>query len=191
MNLEFDEATHTYTLDGKVIPSVTQILSIANDFSFVNKDVLERASKFGTAVHKATELYDDGILKEHALDTALVPYLNGWKKFLSDTKFEILESETRVYSKHGYAGTFDRLGLLANKLTLLDIKTSTTVVRSTALQLAAYKTACEEMHQKQIQQLIAVQLTPDNYNIKIYDDPTDFLTFRNFLSVYKWSHKND
>ena len=191
MKLKFDEPTHTYTLDGKVIPSVTQILSIANDFSFVNKDVLDRACKFGTAVHKTTELYDADELNEESLDLALAPYLEGWKKFLSDTKFQVTYSETQVYSKQGYAGTFDRIGLLANKITLLDIKTSTTVARSTGLQLAAYKNAWKEMHDIQIDQLISVQLTLNNYKIQIYDDPTDFLTFRNFLAVYQWSHKND
>ena len=190
MKLKFDEDTHTYTLDDKVIPSVTQILSIVNDFSHVSTDLLYRASKFGTAVHKATELYDDNELNEETLDLALVSHLDGWKKFLSDTKFEVLESETRVYSEQGYAGTFDRLGKLANKLTLLDIKTSTTVARSTSLQLAAYKQAYEEMTGEHIEQLISVQLKPGNYSIKIYDDPTDFLTFRNFLSVYQWSHQN-
>jgi len=191
MNLAFDEATHTYSLDGKVVPSVTQILNIANDFGFVNKDVLDRASKFGTAVHKATELYDACDLNEATLDIALLPYLDAWKMFLSNTNFRVISSEARVYSKHGYAGTFDRLGYLNGRLTLLDIKTSTTVARSTSLQLAAYEQAYKEMHDMQIEQLISVQLKPCAYTIRHHDDRTDFLTFLNFLNVYKWSHKND
>jgi len=191
MNLAFDEATHTYSLDGKVVPSVTQILNIANDFGFVNKDVLDRASKFGTAVHKMTELYDACDLNEATLDIALLPYLDAWKMFLSNTNFRVISSEARVYSKHGYAGTFDRLGYLDGRLTLLDIKTSTTVARSTSLQLAAYEQAYKEMHDMQIEQLISVQLKPCAYTIRHHDDRTDFLTFLNFLNVYKWSHKND
>jgi len=191
MNLAFDEATHTYSLDGKVVPSVTQILNIANDFGFVNKDVLDRASKFGTAVHKMTELYDACDLNEATLDIALLPYLDAWKMFLSNTNFRVISSEARVYSKHGYAGTFDRLGYLNGRLTLLDIKTSTTVARSTSLQLAAYEQAYKEMHDMQIEQLISVQLKPCAYTIRHHDDRTDFLTFLNFLNVYKWSHKND
>ena len=191
MNLAFDEATHIYSLDGKVVPSVTQILNIANDFGFVNKDVLDRASKFGTAVHKATELYDACDLNEATLDIALLPYLDAWKMFLSNTNFRVISSEARVYSKHGYAGTFDRLGYLDGRLTLLDIKTSTTVARSTSLQLAAYEQAYKEMHDMQIEQLISVQLKPCAYTIRHHDDRTDFLTFLNFLNVYKWSHKND
>jgi len=125
------------------------------------------------------------------LDKELIPYLNGWKKFLSDTKFDILLSETQVYSKQGYAGTFDRVGLLANKLTLVDIKTSTTVARSTGLQLAAYNQALKENQDMEAEQLISVQLTPDNYKIKVFEYPLNFLTFRNFLCVYNWSIKND
>ena len=190
MNLAFDEDTHTYSVNGKVIPSVTQILNIANDFGFVNKELLDRASRFGKAVHKATELYDACELNEAILDENLLPYLDGWKLFLSDTNFRVISSEGRVYSKHGYAGTYDRLGYLDGRLTLLDIKTSTTVARSTSLQLAAYEQAYKEMHDLEIEQLISVQLKPGAYSIIHYGDRTDFLTFLNFLNVYKWSHKN-
>jgi hypothetical protein len=191
MTLLFDTLTHTYRLDGQVIPSVTQVLSIANDFSFVDKALLGRAAQFGTAVHRMTELYDASELNESTLDVSLLPYLDAWKMFLNNTRFTTVESESLVYSKHGYAGTFDRIGYLDKKLTLVDIKTSATVARSTALQTAAYGHAWTEQKGQPIEQRVSVQLRPCQYAIRAYEDRTDFLTFLNFLNVYKWSHKHD
>ncbi len=185
--ITFDAKTHTYKLDGVVVPSVTQILGLANLYEFIDKKLLKRAADFGTAVHKATELYDEGRLNESNLDVALVPYLNGWKKFLNDTKFHVDLAEKLVYSHHGYAGTFDRMGVLDSKNTLLDIKTSTVVPKTTALQLAAYQGAWEEMGGNPVDQLMCVQLKPDSYSIKVYNNPKDYFTFLTFLSVYKWS----
>ena len=186
MQIEFNAEQHQYTVDGKLFPSVTQVLKIANEFDQIDKQTLTKAAKFGTAVHKMTELYDLGILDMDTVAVVLIPYLEGWKKFLSDTNFKPVEIECRIASKLGYAGTFDRLGYLDNKLTLVDIKTGSIVQRSTALQLAAYKHAYEELYKKTIQQRIAIQLKPCSYVIKPYSNPTDFLTFMNFLTVYKW-----
>lgn len=54
--LEFDEETHTYTLEGKVLPSVTTLL---NDGSYNNVDpeILKKACDRGTTIHKEIELY--------------------------------------------------------------------------------------------------------------------------------------
>jgi ATP-dependent exoDNAse (exonuclease V) beta subunit len=186
MQIEFNAEEHQYTVDGILFPSVTQVLKIANEFDKIDKQTLSKAAKFGTAVHKMTELYDLGVLNMETVAVVLLPYLDGWKKFLSDTNFKPLEIECRIASKLGYAGTFDRLGYLDNKLTLVDIKTGSTLQRSTALQLAAYKHAYEEIYKKKIQQRIAIQLKPCSYVLKLYSNPTDFLTFINFLTVYKW-----
>lgn len=187
MTMVFDEVTHTYVLDGKFLPSVTQILSIADLYSRVDKNLMARASKFGNAVHRATELHDAGTLDMATMNVALAPYLDGWKRFLTETGFTGLKSETVVYSaNHGYAGRFDRLGVMTGKLTLLDIKTTTTVPKTTKLQLAAYANAYEEMHDNKIEQRISVQLKPCAYSIRPYNDPLDFLIFRNFITVYQW-----
>lgn len=191
MQIEFNEDKHEYVVDGKLFPSVTTVLKIANEFGKIDKQTLTKAAKFGTAVHKMTELYDLGVLNMETVAVVLTPYLEGWKKFLADTNFKPVEIECRIASKLGYAGTFDRLGYLDDKLTLIDIKTGTTVQRSTALQTAAYAHAYEEIHKKKIQQRIALQLKPCSYVIKPYSNPTDFLTFMNFLTVYKWvNHGN-
>lgn len=54
-DIAFDEETHTYSIDGNTVPSVTQLLG--NNYQNVNKYVLERASKRGIAIHEEIELF--------------------------------------------------------------------------------------------------------------------------------------
>lgn len=57
--LEYFDDTHTYLVDGIVVPSITQILKIKfkNKYSGVNERVLNRASEKGTQVHEAIERF--------------------------------------------------------------------------------------------------------------------------------------
>lgn len=189
LKIDFKSDSHEYFINGKKVPSVTQVLSLAGEFKYVNKDVLERAAKFGTAVHKATELYDQNNLNLDNLDPALMPYLQAWKKFLNETNFKILEIEKIVGSNRmGYAGTIDRIGYIGDDLTLLDIKTTTTIARTVPLQLGAYAAAWNENNPNFIKKRICVQLKPLKYIIKPYTNILDYQMFCNFLTVYKWSN---
>ena len=107
--LEFNEERHEYRLDGKIVPSVTQILRPLMDFSGIPPDVLEHKRQIGTAVHKAIELDLLGELDETSVAPALAPYFGAWRDFKSE--FGVKDGTTteyRVCSKiHGYAGTVD------------------------------------------------------------------------------------
>src|SRR5260370_1277008 len=94
--LTFDVATHTYRYGGKVVPSVTTVLRPIDNFDRVDPELLERARRFGSHVHSATDLFDRGILDEDELDPGLVPHLNGYKLFLSETGFQVTHSEQQV-----------------------------------------------------------------------------------------------
>ena len=54
----FDEATHTYLVDGEEVPSVTTILQPLSmrSYSAVNPSVLEYARNRGKAIHEAVEM---------------------------------------------------------------------------------------------------------------------------------------
>ena len=147
-DLTFDEATHTYRIHGKVVPGVTTILKPLTDFSFVKPEALEAASLFGTAVHKACELDDLDFLDEEALDPALAPYLQAWRKFSTDYRAAWTAIEERVYSPtHDYAGTLDRFGKVVlpgtftPKDAVVDIKSGVALYPAVGPQLAAYKNA--------------------------------------------------
>src|SRR3990167_5379876 len=94
-------------------PRVTTILSKAGliSFSYLNPNVLKNAQKFGTAVHKTTELWDNGTLDISKLSAPLFPYLAVWQKFRADYKIqEFIAIEKKVISeKWQYQGTLDRV----------------------------------------------------------------------------------
>jgi hypothetical protein len=126
-DLNFDPATHTYTVGGVVVPSVTRILRPLTDFSHVPPDVLARAAAFGTAVHRMIYLEEGGDLDEEALDPILRPWLNAWRKWRTETKLRVLERERPVYKPlMQYAGTMDMLGELGRHKVVLDLKTGGT-----------------------------------------------------------------
>ena len=54
--VKFNEEWHTYTLDGKILPSVTQMLDDGT-YDNIDKDILKYAQDKGTIVHKEIEEY--------------------------------------------------------------------------------------------------------------------------------------
>lgn len=125
--LQFDEATHTYTLDGEVLPSVTQILEGVGiiDYSHIPSSTREMALERGRIVHRVTQLDDEGDLDESTVDEAIVPYLGSWRRFRADTGFVPNEVERRGHhQRFRYAGTRDRVGPMNGAAWLVDIKTN-------------------------------------------------------------------
>ena len=194
--VQLDSKTHTYTKDGLKVPGVTKVLQAAGliDFSKVPQDILTRALKFGSAVHKATELHDKGRLDPASVDPAIEPYLNSWFKFLDDTGFIIEPDsiEVKVYSeKYGYAGKYDRIGRLNDKRTVVDISTSIDFSDAKSIQTAAYQEAENEnlpvkqrVKQREIVQLKGngtYALAPEGFFAK-----NDFSVFLAALTLWNW-----
>jgi len=190
-NLKFDPHGHVYTLrneDGtewRRLPSVTEILQVVGliDFGAINLDVLERAAKFGTAVHQACALDDLGDLDEQSLDPNLKPYLDAWRSFRGDMKFDAIE-QPLWHPVYGFAGTPDRI----KENTIWDIKTGTTVYPSSAIQLAGYSILADIPTAKRI----VVQLLPTGkYQVHEFRGRSDRGTFLSCLNIYQWkeSHK--
>jgi len=184
MPLNFDPSTHTYTLDGKVLPSVTQILQGVGliNFNGIDPGILKKAADFGTAVHQATALDDLGDLDEESLDPALKPYLEAWRGFRGPMKFDAIE-QPLCHPDYGFAGTPDRV----KWNTIYDIKTGTTVYPSTGIQLAGYSILAGIPTARRL----AVQLKADGtYQVHEFKDRKDREIFLACLSVYKWREKN-
>lgn len=186
--LEFIEDGHQYILNGSPVPSVTQCTSLLADYSAIPAGVLAAAAEFGTHVHLATELWDQGELVEEELDHALIPYLDAWKSFVLESGFVYSHIESRIFSKHlRYAGTLDRVGFMNGKTVIIDIKTPSVVHPSTGPQTAAYQFAHEEMTGEKIKGRYAVQLKGDGkYKLIPYTDKNDFNVFLCCLNIIKW-----
>jgi len=176
-----------YRYGGRVVPSVTQVLSIisANDFTYVDEDVLERSRSLGKHVHAMIDLDNKGELDEDALDPKLAPYLDQWRHFLSESGFKVIGSEQQVYHKLlDYAGTCDTL-IGQGTSWVLDIKTSATLPKKTVgPQLAAYQAALEPRPRRRL----CLMLTSHNYRLHECKDLKDFALFQSCLNI--WRHLN-
>lgn len=185
--LTFDEATHTYYLNGQKVPGVTSVLKPLTDYSTVPPDVLQAAADFGKAVHRACELDDLMELDEDTMDPALRPYLSAWRKFCADHRVSWLEIERPVHHQSlRYAGTPDRIGDVQGLLSVVDIKTTAELHPSVGPQLAAYANAWSPGAASTMQR-IAVQLNGDGtYVAKPYTDPADWPLFCSLLTLRNW-----
>ena len=134
--MHFDEASHTYTIKGQPVPSVTQCLREAGliDESWYSLAAAER----GTFVHQACALYDRDELDMSTLDTKLAPYVEAWAKFRAQAKVEMVIVEQPYYSfEHGFAGTIDRAWVdIGKRFVVADIKSG--ALPKLPLQLAGY-----------------------------------------------------
>jgi hypothetical protein len=189
--LTFDEESHTYSFGGRAVPGVTSILKPLTDLSAVPAVVLNAASSFGTAVHRACELDDLGDLESSSLDPALLPYLNAWRSFSKDYEVEWSLIEARVFNERlFYAGTLDRYGRCGGRQAVVDIKSSAQLYPSVGPQIAAYKNAIDGV--PPICDRIAVQLKGDgSYIAKHYTDKNDWPVFASLLTLRNWCVANN
>jgi hypothetical protein len=195
-SLAFDPIAHRYTLpDGRVVPSVTQILAatgIAVDFESRMtqyqglREVIEQRRGIGTAVHADCHAWDDNDLDLLDVHPDVRPFLNAWITFRTNSGFTPERRERLVYHAGlGYAGTLDAVGLIpSGRRILVDIATGDPKHSAKQFQTAAYAAAYTE---NPIDERWAVQLTPDSgipYRIHVYSDWSDFSKFSAFCTTY-------
>lgn len=139
--VEFDEKTHTYTVDGVVLPSVTHIIRFLNyDTATTAKSWLrDVAADRGTRVHKYTMLYDFGESLTD-IDFDCVGYLKAYMEFCRDVSHEWTAIEKPLGDVTlGFAGTVDRHGIVYEREAVVDIKTGTKInAVAVAAQLSGY-----------------------------------------------------
>ncbi len=178
---------HHYFVDGKRTPGVNEILAEVGliDFSGINARILDLACNLGTATHQATALDDINDLDFDTLSPGLLPYVQAWQKFKADYKisFRREQIEQKLYSKKwGFCGTLDRLPVkIDRKMTLIDLKTCTSMQKYFRLTTAAYAILAEENLPRTeslpkfiIQQRWGVQLLPDGtFRIHKYENTRD------------------
>jgi hypothetical protein len=190
--LNFDEASHTYTVGGLVVPSVTQLLAPLRDFSMVPPKILEAKRALGVAVHLATELDDEGTLDERSVHPRVRPFLDAYRRWRTEMKVTVLSSEQRVWHPTlRYAGTFDCKVQIAGQKWVVDKKTALTEHPSWALQTSAYR---EPLPDKAELQCASLLLHPDGtYGWRPYDAPKhrgDFGIFCTYISQHHWKKAN-
>ena len=122
MSVEFIKDTHTYLVDGIVVPSVSKILRetiFADKYKNIPEKILKRAAKYGTEMHEAIEHDNDSKLDKKQKKSFLE-----WKNLQKEYNIKPLRQETIVHYGLDYAGTFDMIAVLLGEEALIDIKTT-------------------------------------------------------------------
>lgn len=143
---EFDEAAHVYSLNGRRLPSVTQIIDALIPRTF-------RPGEWymgrGSAIHKAIQLHLSRALDMEAWRTALensigeaatavvVRKTQAAIKFIDESSIGFNTTELRLASvAYQFAGTIDAIGMHGNDQIIIDWKSS--IDKRVELQLGGY-----------------------------------------------------
>ena len=153
MEIKFDENLHKYTVDGKEVISVTQLLQkhkITPSYDAVDKELLRMASERGTLIHEEVENW----IKDREIGFTEEAYYIC--DYLKDDAFygsDILSEQ--MVANDIVAGRFDLLYLDDKKrLVLTDIKTGNSKhLYGWTWQLSLYKYLYERMYDKKIESL--------------------------------------
>lgn len=194
--LIFDADTHTYTLDGEALPSVTQLTGIYGTISMQEGDPLEQtmeaAAERGTVLHAYLEhrLWG-GAREEFELPGAYEDYANGVDLFLSEHAIDPYLIETPLWGELDgvkFAGTPDFVGLFDGVLSVLDWKFVSQVQKTrVGAQLNGYMSLCLNSGWSP-EKLFCVQFLPDG-TYRLYPAGTLADGFSLCLSVWREIHK--
>ena len=167
---EYYPETHTYWLDGKQLPGVTEIVSVYGpDFELDEfEDILGPATERGTVMHDYIYRRFHGEEPEDIeIPDIYQDYADGVELFLSEHTFIGAMMEHPLGSAHlGFAGTPDYYGWFDDEPTILDWKfVSQLVKHKVAAQLGGYLQLITEGNQRPVSQLAAVQFLPNTYRL--------------------------
>lgn len=153
----FDKEKHEYRLDGRVLPSVTQILEATlfdKKYDGVDEEVLKKAAEYGSLIHKEIEEY----IKTGAI--GFTEEVVNFIKIKEENNLNHLASETMVYDSN-MAGTIDLMGYKDDKQILADIKTTYKLDKEyVSWQLSLYAYIIDPNYER-IEELYAIWLRED------------------------------
>lgn len=189
MSLAFDAEKHEYRLGGKLLPSVTQILSIVNDFDSIPRAILENARDRGERLHAAINLFNRDDLDFDSLDNETSDDVHAWARFLRESGAIVIASEQPVvHDTLGYAGTPDVVLQWGNRIVIPDVKASYAVPRTVGPQTAGYAEAYRATHGRRPERY-CIHIKGGNYTAHRRNDPADWSVFLSCLNVYRFLEK--
>lgn len=188
--LTFDADSHTYSVQGVRLPSVTEVIRFGGegtDYSSVPSHILERAREIGKKAHKTVELYHEQDDHLFTNDSSVNAYLDGYQEFIDTGVYEHLMSEQKMYcSCHGFAGTVDKVGWVNGALSVIDIKTTNKLnLEHVELQTAAYQHLASRTFDMELEKRFVLHLKKSrDFNLVACDDETSWPRFRKLLREY-------
>jgi hypothetical protein len=157
----FEKTNHIYTVNGKKVVSVTQLIDsvLPKKYKKVDPEILQKAADRGTNLHDMIEQFE-------RFETTYDDY--EFKQYISLKKqhqWEVLESEKIVILKESgipiAAGRFDMIvkSPYINGLGIADVKRTAHIhTDHIKLQLNLYKRAYEQTYRKKIHYLKCIHI---------------------------------
>ena len=187
--LEYDDETHTYLVNGVIVPSVTQVMQVkfGNKYEGIRSEVLNRAAERGTAIHKAIENYckgmDDGSKEVHNFNFLMNYY-----------KIKPVKNEVPIIlmvdNQPVIAGRLDLVLQENDALCLADIKTTSQLDKEyLAYQLNLYRLGYMQSYGERIDKLYGVHLRGDKR--KLVELPISEDIALDLLEKYERSKNNE
>ena len=157
--VEYNDDTHQYFVDGKEVPSVTQLIGklFPSEYQDVDPAVLARAAARGTELHAAIEDYE-----QHGLMSDLPEFYN-YLSIKSTHGFDVVDNEKLIYVEDQgeiiCAGRLDMVIRERHQLGLADIKRTYTLnTDKLKLQLNLYRIGYQQCYGETIHLLRGIHL---------------------------------
>lgn len=174
-----------------IYPSVTQVLSIYQDFSMVPEHVLTMAAERGKQVHAICASIAKGLFVSHRMITSdiqgYIESFNKWFKYVDEV---ILVEQELINSNLGFIGHPDLVVKMKGDqhLTLIDLKTPKAIGKTWKVQIAAYWHLAEL--EFKIDRGGSLRLNQDG-GLPIFDEYTntrheDFAAFLSALNAWRY-----
>lgn len=149
--LEYIDDTHTYLVDGIIVPSITQLIKMKfnNKYDAVPKEVLKKAADKGTAMHREIELYE-----KEGKESDLVE-LKNYKFLKKHLKWKVIASEIPIIlfynDKPIAAGRLDQVIEMNGKKGINDLKRTASFDKEyVALQTNLYRIGYKQSYGTEI-----------------------------------------
>lgn len=150
--LTFIEESHTYLLNGVIVPSVSEILHFIfpNKYKGVSEKTLSDKAKYGTTIHEYIEKYESGKFEDlPGLDLYQNMSIKQYMRIKAKKDIDVVEQEKMIHYEDKYAGRFDMIANIKGKRCLCDIKTTATLdIEYLSWQLSFYELAYGERFKK-------------------------------------------
>lgn len=135
---EFDPVKHAFTIEGRAVPSVTQVIK-----RVLGQPIMQATDwhmQRGTAVHACAAMVAREIAFEH--DPQIAGQVAAIRKFWAEFKPDAKLIEEPVYNlNQQYAGVLDLVAWTQIGLTVIDYKSTVSPIRD-AIQIGGYAMCC-------------------------------------------------
>ena len=212
--LDYDEAAHSYKVEGIKVPSVTRVVDGCFPKHLVDwalgigeeeyHRVIDEALEIGNNTHEWIEEYiDTGQGTEiHSTTTDCgrnaFNSIKAFIKWEEKYKPEWIDSERKIYcDKYKYAGTVDAVAKINGRVCVIDFKTSKKIYKPYHLQVTAYAQAIKRIDglgRWPLGMILRLDKETGEYEQKVFEPKDHFNVFKKCLELRQWSSlriKND